>query len=70
MAELCRKCFIEIWHPTQKDIGNIVMSEDEAPCEGCNSWGKYVDHIGCSNDVSTMMFGSDTVNQIYGRQSF
>lgn len=45
MAELCRKCFIEIWRPPQYDIDHIVMSEDEDWCEGCDKYGKYVDHI-------------------------
>ena len=50
MAELCRKCFIEIWHPTQEEIDNIVMSEDNDMCEGCMEWGSYVHHLG--KDIS------------------
>lgn len=45
MAELCRECFIRTWHPSQEDIDNIVMSDDFDMCEGCCSWGPYVDHI-------------------------
>lgn len=55
MAELCRKCFIELWHPSQYDIDHIVMSKDETMCEGCMTWGPYVDHIksdGLSDDES------------------
>lgn len=45
MAELCRNCFIEIWKPSDNDIDNIVMSEDNDMCEGCMIWDKYVEHI-------------------------
>ena len=38
MAELCRKCFIEIWRPSQYDIDHIVMSKDNDMCEGCMDW--------------------------------
>lgn len=50
MAELCRKCFIEIWKPSQDDIDNIVMSEDNDICECCMECGPYVDHIGYKKD--------------------
>ena len=45
MAELCRKCFIETWHPNAYDIEHIVMSEDNDFCEGCMDCVPYVDHI-------------------------
>lgn len=48
MAELCRKCFIEIWRPDPYDIRNIVMSEDNDMCECCMNWGPYVHHIGAA----------------------
>jgi len=48
MAEFCRKCFISRLMPSKYDIDHIVMSEDEDFCEGCMKWGKYVDHIDCS----------------------
>ena len=47
MAELCRECFIKIWHPNAYDIEHIVMSEDNDFCEGCMDCGPYVDHIDC-----------------------
>lgn len=46
MAELCRECFIRVWHPSQEDIDNIVMSDDNEFCEGCMKCGPYVHHIG------------------------
>lgn len=52
MAELCRKCFIEIWRPSQYDIDHIVMSKDNDMCEGCMDWGLYVDHIGTDEEVN------------------
>lgn len=56
MAELCQKCFIETWHPDQYDIDRIVMSEDNAVCEGCMSYGPYVDHIrGEFNDKDSIL---------------
>ena len=51
MAELCKKCFIETWHPSQYDIDHIVMSEDNCFCEGCMSWGQYVDRISTDSNV-------------------
>lgn len=51
MAELCRKCFIDIWRPSQYDIDHIVMSKDNDMCEGCMNWGPYVDHIGTDEEV-------------------
>lgn len=45
MAELCRKCFIETWHPNAYDIEHIVMSEDNDYCEGCMDCVPYVDYI-------------------------
>lgn len=45
MAELCRKCFIEIWRPSKYDIDHIVMSENNDTCECCMGWGPYVDYI-------------------------
>ena len=52
MAELCRKCFIELWHPSQYDIDHIVMSKDNEFCEGCMDCGPYVDHIGTDEEVN------------------
>lgn len=46
MAELCRECFIRVWHPSQEDIDNIVMSDDNELCEGCMKCDNYVHHIG------------------------
>jgi hypothetical protein len=45
MAELCKKCFIEIWRPSQEEIDHIVMSKDNDMCESCMNWGPYVDYI-------------------------
>ena len=52
MAELCRECFIEIWKPSQHEINNIVMSEDNDMCESCMNWGPYVDYIGTDEEVN------------------
>lgn len=50
MAELCRKCFIEICRPCTDDISwledDIVMSEDVTLCEGCGEVLPYVHHLG------------------------
>lgn len=48
MAELCRDCFIEIWHPSEEEINHIVMSgeDDLYFCEGCMGYGRYVKYIG------------------------
>lgn len=50
MAELCKKCFIETWHPYYDDISlleeDIVMSEHSELCEGCGKVLPYVHHIG------------------------
>ncbi len=51
MAELCRQCFVEIWHPSQYDIDHIIMSEDNDMCESCMNWGPYVDNIGTDDEV-------------------
>lgn len=48
MAELCRKCFIETWHPNAYDIEHIVMSEENEFCEGCLDCVPYVDYIDTS----------------------
>lgn len=48
MAELCRKCFIETWHPNAYDIDHIVMSDDNDFCEGCMDCVPYVDYIDTS----------------------
>lgn len=45
MSELCKKCFIDTWNPSELDIAAIVMSKDETLCEGCCSIGTYVDHL-------------------------
>lgn len=45
MAELCRKCFIKTWHPTEAEIESIVVSEDSCVCEGCGRLGPYVEFI-------------------------
>lgn len=52
MAELCKKCFIEFFHPSQYDIDHIVMSKDNDFCEGCMNCGPYVDHIGTDEEVA------------------
>ena len=56
MAELCRKCFIETWHPNAYDIEHIVMSEDNDFCEGCMDCVPYVNYIDSSDSrpVSTV----------------
>lgn len=53
MAELCRKCFIETWHPNAYDIEHIVMSNDNDFCEGCMDCVPYVDYIDTSDLRST-----------------
>ena len=54
MAELCRECFIETWHPYMKNTGDteedIVMSEDSTVCEGCGKFLPYVHHVGKFKD--------------------
>lgn len=52
MAELCKKCFIEFFHPSQYDIDHIVMSKDNDFCESCMNCGPYVDHIGTDEEVT------------------
>jgi len=54
MAELCKKCFIDFFHPSQYDIDHIVMSKDNDFCEGCMNCGPYVDHIGTDEEVARM----------------
>ena len=56
MAELCRKCFIETWHPNAYDIEHIVMSDENDFCEGCMDCVPYVDYIDTSDlrHVSTV----------------
>lgn len=51
MAELCRKCFIEIWRPSKYEIDHIVMSKSNDMCESCMNWGPYVDYIGTDDEV-------------------
>ena len=53
MAELCKKCFIETWHPNAYDIEHIVMSEDNDFCEGCMDCVPYVDHIDDGDKIYT-----------------
>lgn len=54
MAELCKKCFIEAFHPYIEDIStieeDIVMSEECEICEGCGDCVPYVHHLG--KDIS------------------
>lgn len=45
MAELCKECFIKIWHPDEDDIANIVISEETTLCEGCGEIDLYVEYI-------------------------
>lgn len=45
MAELCRKCFIETWHPNAYDRHHILMSEENEFCEGCMDCVPYVSSI-------------------------
>ena len=45
MAELCLKCFLEVWRPNAYDRAHVVMSCDNDFCEGCNTIGEYVDYI-------------------------
>lgn len=45
MAEFCRKCFIDTFHPSREEIERIVMSDDEFMCEGCMEWGQYVNYL-------------------------
>ena len=47
MAELCRKCFIEQFKPSQEEINRIVMSKEKDVCEGC---GKFVRFVWCIGD--------------------
>ena len=53
MAELCRKCFIETWHPNAYDLEHIVMSEDNDFCEGCMDCVPYVDYIDDDDKIFT-----------------
>jgi hypothetical protein len=51
VAEFCRKCFIEHLHPSKYDIDHIVMSKNDDLCEGCMTWGPYVDYIETDEEV-------------------
>lgn len=52
MAELCLKCFLEIWRPNAYDRAHVVMSNDNEFCEGCNTVGEYVDYIDPADFIS------------------
>ena len=52
MAEFCRKCFIDTFHPSREEIERIVMSDDEFMCEGCTEWGQYVDYLAPTKEMA------------------
>ena len=45
MAEFCKDCFIKHFHPTKKEIKNIVLSKDDDFCEGCGEFKPVVEYI-------------------------
>ena len=45
MAEFCKDCFIKIFHPTEKDIKNIILSESNDFCEGCCEIKPVVEYL-------------------------
>lgn len=49
MAELCRKCFIEICNANAYDLEHIVMSNESDFCEKCTDFMPYVDYIDLSD---------------------
>lgn len=42
---LCKKCYIKLVKPSQKDIKHIVMSEDPDRCDNCGRNGFVVEYI-------------------------
>ena len=51
MAEFCKRCFVETWHPTEEEIAKIVMSNDLDYCEGCGICDHVVEYIDMSEKV-------------------
>lgn len=45
MAEFCKECFIKIFCPTEEEIKQIVLSEDDDYCEGCNEFKPIVEYL-------------------------
>ena len=45
MAEFCKECFIRNFHPTEKEIKGIVLSEDNDYCEGCGEIKPVVEYL-------------------------
>ena len=45
MAEFCKECFKNIFHPSNDEYKRIVLSLDNDFCEGCSNCTQYVDHI-------------------------
>ena len=42
---LCKKCYIKIARPSQKDIKHIVMSEESEKCSHCGRNSFVVEYI-------------------------
>lgn len=42
---LCKKCYIRIMKPTNKEIKKIVMSEEQYQCDCCNKTGLIVEYV-------------------------
>ena len=45
MAEFCKECFIKLLCPTENEIQQIVLSEDDDYCEDCNQFKPVVKYL-------------------------
>ena len=45
MAEFCKECFKDVFHPSKDEYDRIVLSVDNDFCEGCMNCTQYVDHF-------------------------
>ena len=43
--DLCKKCFIKIAKPSNKEIKHIVLTDYNATCDNCGRKGPIVDYI-------------------------
>lgn len=43
--DLCKKCFIKIAKPSNKEIKHIVLTDYNATCYNCGRNGPIVDYI-------------------------
>ena len=42
---LCKKCYIKLERPSQKDIKHIVLSEEQAKCENCGRNSFVIEYV-------------------------